>query len=82
MRSAGSMAENYIAAGKKDLRFRIKVCRKEAKESKLWLNHVLTYGERELEKERLVLIQEALELELIFGAILKKLLQKNVADNQ
>ncbi|MFT3824670.1 MAG: four helix bundle protein [Chitinophagaceae bacterium] len=85
VRSAGSVAANYIEAnenlGEADLRFRIKVCRKEAKESKLWLNHTLTYGDEVLENERLSLLQEALELELILGAILKKLLQKSVAGN-
>jgi hypothetical protein len=55
------------------LKFRIKVCRKESKESKLWLKHVLVYDDKSLEEERKLLIQEAIELENIFGAILKKL---------
>lgn len=80
VRAAGSVAGNYIEAnenlGDGDLRFRIKVCRKESKESKLWLKHVLTYDDVSLEKERLELIQEAFELENIFGAILKKLIYK------
>ncbi|MDP9229994.1 MAG: four helix bundle protein [Bacteroidota bacterium] len=81
IRAAGSAAGNYIEAnenlGDRDLKFRIKICRKESKESKLWLKHVLTYGDNDLEKERLELIQEAFELEQIFGAILKKLIQKD-----
>lgn len=80
IRAAGSVAGNYIEAnenlGEGDLKFRIKVCRKESKECKLWLKHVLTNGEIELEKERSALIQEALELENIFGSILKKLIWK------
>jgi len=52
---------------------RIKICRKEAKESRLWLKHVLTYEISELEIRRNVFIQETIELEKIFGAILKKL---------
>ena len=80
IRAAGSVAGNYIEAnenlGDGDLKFRIKVCRKESKESKLWLKHVLTYGDASLEKERLELIQEAFELENIFGSILKKLIYK------
>lgn len=55
------------------MKFRIKVCRKESKESKLWLKHVLVYDDKSLEEERKLLIQEAIELENIFGAILKKL---------
>jgi len=80
IRAAGSVAGNYIEAnenlGEGDLKFRIKVCRKESKEASLWLRHILTYGDSELEKEKLELIQEAFELEQIFGAILKKLIQK------
>lgn len=81
VRAAGSVAANYIEAnenlGEGDLKFRIKVCRKEAKESRLWLKHVLTYEVSDHEKERLELVQEAFELEQIFGAILKKLIQKD-----
>ena len=81
VRSAGSIAGNYIEAnenlGDGDLRFRIKVCRKESKESKLWLRHVFVYENVELEKERSELIQEVFELENIFGSILKKLIWKD-----
>ena len=81
IRSAGSVASNYIEAnenvGPGDLRFRIKICRKEAKESKLWLKHVLVYGNEKLDSERGILMQESIELEHIFGAILKKLNQNN-----
>jgi four helix bundle protein len=80
VRSAGSIAGNYIEAnenlGDGDLKFRIKICRKESKESKLWLKHVLTNDDVVLEKERSDLIQEAFELENIFGSILKKLIWK------
>ncbi|OQY93850.1 MAG: hypothetical protein B6D37_10325 [Sphingobacteriales bacterium UTBCD1] len=81
IRSSGSVAANYIEAnenpGNGDLKYRIKVCGKESKESKLWLKHVLTDSNGELESERLELIQEAFEPEQIFGAILKKLVQKD-----
>ena len=80
VRSAASVAGNYLEAnenlGDGDLKYRIKVCRKESKESKLWLKHVLTYDSALLENERKDLIQEAFELEHIFGAILKKLVGK------
>ncbi len=77
VRSAGSVAANYIEAndklGDKDLRFRIRISKKEAKESKLWLKHLLTYGVEEPETERLRLLNEADELMKIFAAILRKL---------
>ncbi len=77
IRSAGSVAANYIEAndkvGEKDLRFRIKISKKEAKESVLWLKHILTYEVKELEDERLLLLREADELMKIFAAILRKL---------
>ena len=40
------------------------------------MKHVLTYDSALLENERKDLIQEAFELENIFGAILKKLIWK------
>ena len=77
VRSAGSIAANYLEAnenlGEKDLKMRIKICRKESKESQLWLKHVLIYQVEILDTERKVLLQEASELEKIFGAILRKL---------
>ena len=80
VRSGASVAGNYLEAnenlGEGDLKYRIKVCRKESKESVLWLKHVLTYGVVGLESERKQLMQEAIELENIFGAILKKLIWK------
>ena len=42
IRSAGSVAANYIEAneslGTKDFKMKIKTCKKEAKESKLWID--------------------------------------------
>lgn len=77
IRAAGSIAANYLEAnenlGEKDLKMRIKICRKESKESQLWLKHVLVYDVEELDIERKALLQEASELEKIFGAILRKL---------
>ena len=77
IRSAGSVAANYIEANENvslaDLRFRIKLCRKESKESNLWLRHVLVYEDQMLDNEKSELIKESKELERIFGAILKKL---------
>ncbi|MEI8206927.1 MAG: four helix bundle protein [Kiritimatiellales bacterium] len=73
VRSSGSVAANYIEANeslsKKDFLMRAKICRKEAKESRLWLRLILAEG---LEDERIRLEQEAKELTHIFGAIVTK----------
>ena len=76
IRSSGSVGANYIEANealsKKDFVMRIKICRKEAKESRYWLKVVDTGNSKELEKTRQELISEATELMNIFGAILQK----------
>jgi hypothetical protein len=51
---------------------RIKICRKEAKESRYWLNLLDLAETSQLEPERSGLVQEAAELMNIFGAILQK----------
>ena len=74
--ASGSVGANYIEANesfsKKDFVFRIKICRKEAKESKYWLRLVFIENSTELEKKREKLVQEATELTNIFGAIIQK----------
>lgn len=74
VRSSGSVAANYIEANdalsKKDFVMHIKICRKEAKESRLWLRLLDLDGPISDERSRLV--QEATELTNIFGAILRK----------
>ena len=76
IRASGSVGANYIEAngalGKKDFRLRIRISRKEAKESIYWLRLVETGGEAAMELERGELIQEGSELLRIFGAILRK----------
>jgi len=52
---------------------RIRICKKESKETRLWLKHLLTNENADLENERLVLLKESEELMLIFAAILRKL---------
>ena len=76
IRSSGSVAANYIEANeslsKKDFYHRIKICRKEAKESKLWLN-LCDIGDKEVLKDKQdTLIQEAFELTKIFGSIVER----------
>jgi len=77
IRSSGSVGANYIEAnealGKRDFAMRIKICRKEAKESIYWLRLIEARGE-EAEKRRQSLISEATELMKIFGAIVGKTL--------
>ena len=74
VRSAGSVGANYIEANeslsKKDFVMRIKICRKEAKESRYWLK--LINCDKDFEKRQEDLIQEANELMKIFGAIIEK----------
>ena len=74
IRASGSIGANYIEAneaiGKKDFVMKIKICRREAKETCYWLRLLDVDGD--LEKERHRLSSEARELTDIFGAILRK----------
>ncbi|MDR2206574.1 MAG: four helix bundle protein [Flavobacteriaceae bacterium] len=77
IRSAGSVGSNYIEAndslGSKDKKMKIRISKKEAKESAYWLKHLLLYERTDLEITRQDLISEAGQLVLIFAAILRKL---------
>ncbi|MEK6566157.1 MAG: four helix bundle protein [Bacteroidota bacterium] len=74
LRSAGSVAANYIEAneslGKKDFLMHVKICRKESKESRLWLR--LLHCQEPSTKDQGSLIQESVELMKIFGSIVTK----------
>ena len=76
VRSSGSVGANYIEANeslsKKDFRMRVKICRKEAKESRYWLRLLDVGDDVTIKKQRDILVQEATELTNIFGAILRK----------
>lgn len=76
IRSSGSVGANYIEANealsKKDFLMRAKICRKEAKESRYWLDLIDTNEYKHLEEERQNLIKEATELMNIFGSIIRK----------
>jgi four helix bundle protein len=80
IRSSGSVAANFIEANESfsrtDFAHRVKICRKEAKESRLWLRLIDTNERTEV--QRASLIQEATELMRIFGAILEKMKDKSV----
>lgn len=75
VRSSGSVGANYIEANeaisRKDFSFRIKLCRKEAKESVYWLK-LLSDGNQSQSNIHAPLISEAEELTKIFGAIHRK----------
>ena len=75
IRSSGSVAANYIEANesvsRKDFALRIKIARKEAKESYLWVR-LCEVNDDTLRQEQQLLLTEALELGKIFGSILEK----------
>ena len=77
IRASASVAANYIEAsddiGKADERMKIKIARRESKESAMFLRLILTFGNKELESERCKLLAEAAEVRKILSAILIKL---------
>ena len=77
IRASGSVGANYIEAsddlGKLDEKMKIKIARREAKESIHWLDLILTYENKELEDERIALMNEALQIKKILSSILNKL---------
>ena len=76
VKASGSVGANYREANealsKKDFAMRVKISRKESKESAYWLKLLDTGGDAELEAERAELIQEATEFVKIFNAIVQK----------
>ena len=76
VRASGSVGANYIEANeslsKKDFLMRVRICRKEAKESRYWLRLIDAGDDPAAKKRRDHLVQEAIELTNIFGAILRK----------
>ena len=75
VRSSGSVGANYIEANealsKKDFRMRIRIARKESKETRYWLRLLDTQNNDVLEQERNDLVQESTESMLILASILK-----------
>lgn len=74
IRSSGSIGANFIEANealsRKDFCMRVKISRKEAKETIYWLR--LSESSKKQEAERQVLLQECTELMKIFGSIISK----------
>lgn len=77
VRSSGSVGANYIEANEslssKDRVLRMRIARKEAKETRYWLMLIDTGNAEKLESERKLLIQESTELMNILSAIIRKL---------
>jgi four helix bundle protein len=75
IRSSGSVGANYIEAneklGDKDFLYRIKISRKEAKESKYWIRLLQELNPDIIESSN-SLFKEADELRKIFSAIISK----------
>lgn len=74
IKASVSVGANYIEAneklGEKDFIFRLKIARKEAKESKYWLRLLIELNnDNKTLKE---LVKEAEELKNIFSSIIKK----------
>src|SRR5207248_6321191 len=76
VRASGSVAANWIEAdealSKKDFLMRVKICRKEAKESRLFLRLVDAGLSKNNVAARETLAAEARELTLIFSSIISK----------
>jgi four helix bundle protein len=76
IRSAGSVGANYIEANealsKKDFLMRIKISRKEAKESAYWLRLMIETNDSKFERDNHLLLKEALEIKKIFSSIIEK----------
>lgn len=77
IRSSSSIGANYREAndalGKKDFIMRVKICRKEAKETFYWLNLIL-HNNPEMKANIMPLITESEELIKIFSRIITKML--------
>ena len=75
VRAATSIGANYCeaddAVSKKDFRYRISICKKEARESKYWLR-MIAAAEEGTKQEARRQWQEAKELHLIFASIWRK----------
>ncbi len=77
IRSSGSVGANYIEANeslsKKDFAMRLKISRKEAKESGYWLKLIIDTNPDRLKDAGISLLTEATELKKIFSSIITKI---------
>ncbi len=76
IRSSSSIGANFIEANealsKKDFYHRVRICRKEAKETNFWLMLLDISTNLQLQSKLNNLIQEVNELMKIFGAIVSR----------
>jgi four helix bundle protein len=76
IRSSGSVGANYIeaneAVSKKDFLYRVRLSRKEAKESVYWLRLISGSNKLESDSELSSLIREGQELKKILSDIVEK----------
>ena len=76
IKASGSTGANYIEANeslsKKDFVFRIKICRKESKESAYFLRLIKETNPKEYEDKATSLFNEAIQLKKIFSSIIEK----------
>ena len=76
IRSSGSISANYTEAsddlGKSDEKMKIKISRREAKETIKWLDLTLTYEDKFLEQLKLQLLDEGEQVRKILSAIIIK----------
>ncbi|MBV6419688.1 MAG: hypothetical protein DAHOPDDO_00912 [Ignavibacteriaceae bacterium] len=76
IRASGSVGANYIEAneslGKKDFLMRIKISRKEAKESEYFLRLIIETNKLPNEDEGKILFNEAIQLKKILSSIIEK----------
>ena len=75
--ASASIGANYSEAsdslGLADEKMKLKISRREAKESIYWLKLVLVYDNTQLAEQRLNLINEAEQINKILSAIINKL---------
>ncbi len=75
LRASGSVGANYIEAnnalGQKDFLMRIRICRKEARESGYWLNLIDLSSTGALGQELKLIFEKRQDLIKIFGDILR-----------
>ena len=75
VRSGTAMGANYREANetetKKDFKFRIRICRKEGKETVHWLKLIIE-ANPDFEKRVHPLLEETMELVKIFASVLEK----------
>ena len=76
IRSSGSGGANYIEAneslGKRDFAHKVKISRKEAKESAYWLRLIMETNKLADDEDFKSLHSEAIELKKILSAIIEK----------